>query len=200
LLLAAAAELSTRAPAADPFEAGPWRHFGAARLRYRGADGDEHEVRARREGGSSWRIEVGGETSIVEVLSSGGDLRAEIDGRYVEAGYATDGGGVLVSVGGEAYRLEKPGPPDVDAAGAEADAGAASLVAPMPGTVVKVMVGEGDEVEEGQPLLVLEAMKMEQTVAAPYSGTVTSLPFAEGALVPGGSVLAEVSEQRETEE
>jgi biotin carboxyl carrier protein len=66
--------------------------------------------------------------------------------------------------------------------------------------VVKVMVGEGDEVEEGQPLLVLEAMKMEQTVAAPYSGTVTSLPFAEGALVPGGSVLAEVSEQQETEE
>ena len=200
LLLAAAAELSTRAPAADPFEAGPWRHFGAARLRYRGADGDEHEVRARREGGSSWRIEVGGEASIVEVLSSDGDLRAEIAGRYVEAGYATDGGGVLVSVGGEAYRLEKPGPPDVDAAGAEGDAGAASLVAPMPGTVAKVMVGEGDEVEEGQPLLVLEAMKMEQTVAAPYSGTVTSLPFAEGALVPGGSVLAEVSEQREAEQ
>ncbi len=200
LLLAAAAELYTKAPADDPFEAGPWRHFGAARLRYRGADGDEHEVRARREGGSSWRIEVDGEASIVEVLSSGGDLRAEIDGRYVEAGYATDGGGVLVSVGGEAYRLEKPGLPDVDAAGAEGDAGAASLVAPMPGTVVKVMVGEGDEVEEGQPLLVLEAMKMEQTVAAPYSGTVTSLPFAEGALVPGGSVLAEVSEQREAEE
>src|SRR5829696_6865216 len=68
------------------------------------------------------------------------------------------------------------------------------------GTVAKVMVGEGDEVEEGQPLLVLEAMKMEQTVAAPYSGTVTSLPFAEGALVPGGSVLAEVSEQQEAEE
>ena len=200
LLLAAAAELYTKAPADDPFEAGPWRHFGAARLRYRGADGDEHEVWARREGGSSWRIEVDGEASIVEVLSSGGDLRAEIDGRYVEAGYATDGGGVLVSVGGEAYRLEKPGLPDVDAAGAEGDAGAASLVAPMPGTVVKVMVGEGDEVEEGQPLLVLEAMKMEQTVAAPYSGTVTSLPFAEGALVPGGSVLAEVSEQREAEE
>jgi len=200
LLLAAAAELHTKAPAADPFEAGPWRHFGAARLRYRGADGDEYEVRAGREGGSSWRIEVDGEASVVEVLSSGGNLRAEIDGRYVEAAYATDGSRVLVSVGGEAYRLEKPGPPDVDAAGAEGDAGAASLVAPMPGTVVKVMVGEGDEVEEGQPLLVLEAMKMEQTVAAPYSGTVTSLPFAEGALVPGGSVLAEVSEQKEMEE
>jgi 3-methylcrotonyl-CoA carboxylase alpha subunit len=114
------------------------------------------------------------------VLSFGGDLRREIDGRYVEAGYATDGGGVLVSVGGEAYRLEKPGPPDVDAAGAEGDAGAASLVAPMPGTVVKVMVGEGDEVEEGQPLLVLEAMKMEQTVAAPYSGTGHLAPVRRG--------------------
>ncbi|HKH77605.1 MAG TPA: biotin carboxylase N-terminal domain-containing protein [Rubrobacteraceae bacterium] len=200
LLLAAAVELSAKAPTADPFEVGPWRHFGAARLRYRGADGDEHEVRARREAGTSWRLEAGGEASIVEVLSSGGDLRAEINGRYVQAGYATGGSEVLVSIGSQAYRLEKPEPPDVDAAGAEGDAGAASLVAPMPGTVVKVMVGEGDEVEEGQPLLVLEAMKMEQTVAAPYSGTVTSLPFAEGALVPGGSVLAEVSEQQEAEE
>lgn len=67
----------------------------------------------------------------------------------------------------------------------------------MPGTVVKVMVREGDEVGEGQPLLVLEAMKMEQTVSAPHAGIVAALPYGEGELVGGGAVLAEVSERRE---
>ena len=194
LLLAAAAELSRVAPAADPFAAGPWRHLGAARLRYKAADGEEREVRARREGALLWRLEIGDEASVVEVLSlRDGDLRAEVDGRFVGAGFAEEGSEVLVSLGGEEHRLERPAPPDADGAGGgTAGEGASSLVAPMPGTVVRVMASEGDEVEEGQPLLVLEAMKMEQTVAAPYAGTVTSLPYAEGALVPGGAVLAEV--------
>ena len=81
----------------------------------------------------------------------------------------------------------------MDEAGPDADA-AASLTAPMPGTVVKVLVEEGEEVEEGQLLLVIEAMKMEQPVSAPHAGVVDSLPFAEGSLVPGGSVLVEVRE------
>jgi biotin carboxyl carrier protein len=81
----------------------------------------------------------------------------------------------------------------VDETGPDADA-AASLTAPMPGTVVKVLVDEGQEVEEGQLLLVLEAMKMEQPVTAPHAGVVHSLPFEKGSLVPGGAVLAEVRE------
>jgi biotin carboxyl carrier protein len=68
----------------------------------------------------------------------------------------------------------------------------------MPGTVVKVLVEEGQEVEEGQLLLVLEAMKMEQPVSAPHDGTVRSLPFEEGSLVPGGAVLVEVQETVKT--
>ena len=65
-----------------------------------------------------------------------------------------------------------------------ADAPGASLTAPMPGTVVKVLVGEGDEVEEGQVLLVLEAMKMEQPVAAPHAGRIASLPYGEALASP----------------
>jgi biotin carboxyl carrier protein len=64
----------------------------------------------------------------------------------------------------------------------------------MPGTVVKLFVGEGDEVEEGQLLMILEAMKMEQPVAAPHAGRVASLPYGEGTLVSGGAVLAEIEE------
>jgi biotin carboxyl carrier protein len=65
----------------------------------------------------------------------------------------------------------------------------------MPGTVVKVMVEEGEEVEEGRLLLVLEAMKMEQPVSAPHAGVVKSLPFSEGDMVPGGAALVEIEEE-----
>ena len=98
---------------------------------------------------------------------------------------------VLVSLGGETHALQKAPPPTVDEAGPDADA-AASLMAPMPGTVVKVLVEEGEEVEAGRLLLILEAMKMEQPVSAPHAGVVRSLPFGEGSLVPGGAMLAEV--------
>ncbi|WP_203338273.1 acetyl/propionyl/methylcrotonyl-CoA carboxylase subunit alpha [Nocardioides limicola] len=70
---------------------------------------------------------------------------------------------------------------------------AGSLLAPMPGSVVAVRAQLGDVVAEGQPILVMEAMKMQHTIAAPYAGTVTELPAAEGAQVEAGVVLAVVT-------
>ncbi|WP_435746192.1 acetyl/propionyl/methylcrotonyl-CoA carboxylase subunit alpha [Nocardioides sp. SYSU DS0663] len=71
-----------------------------------------------------------------------------------------------------------------------------SLLAPMPGTVVKVLVEAGAEVEAGAPVLVLEAMKMQHTVAAPTAGTVTELPVSQGQQVAAGEVLAVVEEEQ----
>jgi len=65
-----------------------------------------------------------------------------------------------------------------------------SLFAPMPGSVIRVAVGEGDRVVAGQPLLWLEAMKMEHTVAAPSDGVVTTLAVEEGRQLAVGDVLA----------
>jgi propionyl-CoA carboxylase alpha chain len=65
-----------------------------------------------------------------------------------------------------------------------------SLLAPMPGTVVKVAVAEGDEVEAGDVVLVLEAMKMQHTIAAPSAGRVTTLNAQPGQQVASGDVLA----------
>ena len=120
-----------------------------------------------------------------------GEIRALADGRVVEGGFAVDERSVMVSLEGTTYTLERQAALDVDEAASEAVDGA-SLTAPMPGTVAKVLVEEGDEVEEGQTLLVLEAMKTEQSVAAPRAGRVVSLPYAEGDRVPGGAVLAEI--------
>ena len=67
-----------------------------------------------------------------------------------------------------------------------------SLLAPMPGTVVSVAVATGDEVVAGQPVLVLEAMKMQHTVSAPHAGTVTEIDVRPGTQVASGEVLAVV--------
>jgi propionyl-CoA carboxylase alpha chain len=71
---------------------------------------------------------------------------------------------------------------------------AGSLVAPMPGTVIRVGVAVGDVVKQGQPLLWLEAMKMEHTIAAPADGVVGELKVEAGQQVEVGAVLAVVGE------
>ncbi|GAB4001393.1 acetyl/propionyl/methylcrotonyl-CoA carboxylase subunit alpha [Nocardioides ultimimeridianus] len=76
---------------------------------------------------------------------------------------------------------------------------AGSLLAPMPGSVISVRAAVGDVVEEGQIILVMEAMKMQHTVAAPYAGTVSELAATEGQQVEAGAVLA-VVEATETGE
>ena len=67
-----------------------------------------------------------------------------------------------------------------------------SLLAPMPGTVVRVAVEAGQAVDAGQPVLVLEAMKMQHTVSAPHAGTVAEISVKAGAQVAAGEVLAVV--------
>jgi acetyl/propionyl-CoA carboxylase alpha subunit len=74
-----------------------------------------------------------------------------------------------------------------------------SLLAPLPGTVARVLVGAGDHVGAGDPLVVLEAMKMEHPVRAPWPGTVAELSVAEGAQVDAGTVLAVMAPDAEPE-
>ncbi|TAM72270.1 biotin carboxylase N-terminal domain-containing protein [Mycobacterium sp.] len=73
-----------------------------------------------------------------------------------------------------------------------AAAEAGSLLAPMPGSVVRIEVTEGGTVSAGAPIIVLEAMKMEHTVHAPTDGIVASIPVAAGDQVDSGQVLAVV--------
>ena len=69
------------------------------------------------------------------------------------------------------------------------------MEAPMPGRVVRIMVAVGDAVQEHQPLVIVEAMKIENTVAAPRDGIVAALLCAEGESVAGGQVLVQLASQ-----
>jgi biotin carboxyl carrier protein len=74
-----------------------------------------------------------------------------------------------------------------------AAAGPAPVVAPMPGLVVRVNVQLGDEVQPGQPLVVIEAMKMENELRATAAGKVSAVRAQPGAVVEKGSVLVELT-------
>jgi biotin carboxyl carrier protein len=100
------------------------------------------------------------------------------------------------------FRLNLPSPapaPPPDVAALAADHGGpggeqGTVVAPMPGTVIKLLVGAGDSVRARQPLVVLEAMKMETPLASPYDATVRAVHVVEGDRVSGGAVLIELDE------
>ena len=104
---------------------------------------------------------------------------------------ALDGGiDYTLFTDGESRRLRLVDPLDVTQY--EATASADSMVrAPLPGKIIDLRVKAGDSVSKGQALLVLEAMKMEHTLAAPADGTVKSLRYAVGEQVPEGAELVE---------
>lgn len=72
---------------------------------------------------------------------------------------------------------------------APATAGATTISAPMPGTILKVNVQNGASVKKGDILMILEAMKMENEICAPSDGTVSSVNVSSGATVEAGTVL-----------
>ena len=100
------------------------------------------------------------------------------------------------------FRLNGAGPasvlpPDLETSSADhrcAAGGQSRVTAPMPGTVIRLLVGAGDSVRARQPLVVLEAMKMETPLTSPYDAVVRAVHVAEGDRVAGGAVLVELED------
>jgi acetyl-CoA/propionyl-CoA carboxylase biotin carboxyl carrier protein len=153
---------------------------------------DPVEVRVR---GRAHDAEVsvgGGEPVRASAVWDGpGDLRVSYAGRTIRYACARDGDVCWLGREGRTWALtEHP----VTAAGGGAGPAAGGVVrSPMPGTVLAVKAAEGDEVAEGQPLVIVEAMKMEHTVVAPVAGVVARLPARPGAQVSLEEILAEIA-------
>ncbi|HSN53632.1 MAG TPA: biotin/lipoyl-containing protein [Candidatus Sulfomarinibacteraceae bacterium] len=90
-------------------------------------------------------------------------------------------------------RRPTPAAPPVKRPSTQPSEGApGAVLAPLPGSVLRIAVAEGDTVQAGQTLIVMEAMKMENAVAAPHHGTVRKIFVAEGANVGEGDPLVEI--------
>jgi propionyl-CoA carboxylase alpha chain len=165
-----------------------WRNLASQPQRKTFAAGDstyEVSYRLTRDG-----LVVDGDVSLIEaaadqvVLEVGGVRR-----RFAVAAY--DGLVCVDSASGSVALTPVDRFPDPSQ-----QVAAGSLLAPMPGTVIRVAVSIGDLVKQGQPLLWLEAMKMEHTISAPAEGILTELAVTAGQQVEVGTVLAVVSTDR----
>ncbi len=96
-------------------------------------------------------------------------------------------------VGGSAPVAAAPAPVAAAPAPAAAPAGGTSVNSPMPGNIISVNVNVGDTVAEGQVVMVLEAMKMENEIVAPKAGKVSSVAVAKGATVESGALLCVIA-------
>ena len=168
-----------------------WRNLPSATQvkTYRGADGAEHRVeyRYRRDGlllpgDDGVRLISATPTQVVLATAGAAETPFAIS-RYGETRFVDSStGGVELTV---VPRFPEPG--------SQVQEG--SLLAPMPGLVIRVGAQLGEAVTAGQPLVWLEAMKMEHTIAAPAAGVLTELNVTAGQQVEVGAVLARVENQ-----
>jgi 3-methylcrotonyl-CoA carboxylase alpha subunit len=200
LLTREAAADAAAARSGDPFSpwarVDGWRLNGESRQELSFRDGAEERLVAARAKAGDWRLQLGDRTVI-----AGGERRTDgtlslvLDGVRRHVLVLDHGAETVVFADGGNWRLVEIDPL---APSAGEDPAAGRLTAPMPGRVAQLMVTAGAKVRRGEPLMIIEAMKMEHTVAAPADGVVEAVRFAVGDLVEeGAELVALVPERRQ---
>ena len=203
LAAAALARMLDREPAGpvtDPWDIPDgWRHGEHAWTRFRltHGPGTETGVLVRGLASAGAEVMVGdGEATAARAEfrpagpGGGTDLVLSLGGRTVRFAYAVDGETTWLGRDGHAWAVAEAAPAPLR--GTRAAAADGTVRSPMPGTVVAVHVSVGQAVSAGQPVLVVEAMKMEHTVTAPIGGTVTELTAKAGQQVRMEEPLAAI--------
>jgi 3-methylcrotonyl-CoA carboxylase alpha subunit len=151
---------------------------------------DEVKVARFVRDGEIARMIIGDRVYEVNVIRSRtGELTFKVDGVTHTAFVASDGSTRFVAIDGDVFELKRP---DTRRARHRHHHGEDNLIASMPGQVSKVLIGEGDRVQRGQPLIVLAAMKMEIKIAAPHDGRVAKVLVKPGQVVDRGQYLIEL--------
>ena len=171
-----------------------WQRYDGELL----CDDGLHRVEVAIQDGQ-WRIALddGEKSPPLEALSlrPGQWMLRDGEGRVHELLVTQDGDRLWVWVDGDVFTLKPP--PEVDFGQGE-ELGGGEIESPMPGTVISVAVQKGDTVEAKAPLLILEAMKMENTLVAPFAGVVREVFVSQGDLVDGGQTLVVVEKEEES--
>ncbi|ATB31108.1 acetyl-CoA carboxylase biotin carboxyl carrier protein subunit [Melittangium boletus] len=138
-------------------------------------------------GDNRYKLTYEGRTLLVDALAlESGAMSLLVDGTSHNVELEEVGDEVLVQVGGQTSRIDVADERRLRLRAGKAGftvEGKQLIAAPMPGKVIKVLVKLGDEVKEGQGLVVVEAMKMENELKSPKAGKVVELPAKEGTAV-----------------
>jgi biotin carboxyl carrier protein len=156
----------------------------------------EQTVEVTQQGPGIFEVRLGGQVHLVDAYRHDyGTLSLLVDGASYSATLDERGARLHVRVADSVYPIEILDEKKLRlrrAVGRSPVEGKRTLTAPMPGKVVKVLVALGDEVKEGQPLVVVEAMKMENEMKSPRDGKVVELHVREGQTVEGNAKLCAV--------
>jgi pyruvate carboxylase subunit B len=155
-------------------------------------DGEAHRVEVRGSKGR-YTVIVDGRTLDVDWRAAGGPFASLlVGGRSHTVGLEPRTGGYRVLVGSDEFVIDLLETTADAGAVQRAPSGPARLVAPMPGRIVRVLAEPGQQVEAGQGLVVMEAMKMENELRAASAGTVKAIRATPGTAVERGTVLVEL--------
>jgi acetyl-CoA/propionyl-CoA carboxylase, biotin carboxylase, biotin carboxyl carrier protein len=177
-------------PVASPWDdRSGWRTGGAAWVPWRAVvEGAAVSARTRAHGHGTYEVALGDAAPVqVEAHVEGDVVWVDLEGRRHRGLVHEAGGATWVTTGGTtwAFRPPEPRQPGGPAAGERGE-----LTSPMPGTVVAVGAAVGEQVAPGQPVVAVEAMKMEHTLAAPFPAVVEEVRVVVGDPVALGTVLA----------
>jgi len=145
-----------------------------------------------RSTGPDWQVELDGASYSVSGVLENKQLAAQVNGKRFAAAVIELGAGFVLMLNGASFEFTRPDPMDVEL---EDAAGGNRFTAPLPGKVIQVLVKPGDKVRKGAALVVLEAMKMEQTIKAQSDGEVEIVAVGEGDQVEAGATLVSFVEQ-----
>lgn len=154
---------------------------------------DEALVLDYTQNGDRYEFSLNGHSRQAQLISArNGSMTLLFDGRAVQAHVVSHGGRILVAVEGRVYEFSTA----QDGRGRERKSQTGGwepeIRSPMPGKILEVRVSQGDEVESNQTLVVLEAMKMENTLASGARARVKTIHVAPGELVELGQILVEL--------
>jgi biotin carboxyl carrier protein len=147
--------------------------------------------------GGGFDVRVEGKPISVDVAPAGGALSLIIEGRVVDL--VLDGSPPQINFasfgpsGGASIETERTRSSADARGGRAARASQEFVVAPMPGRIVRVLVSPGAQIEVGTPLIVIEAMKMENELRAGHAGTVAEIVVRPGDAVEGGAKLIRIA-------
>ena len=157
-------------------------------------DGKPHRLELER-AESVWKCSLDGRELVVDAVLARPDvLSLLIDGRAYEIKREQTATDLHMWVGSTRFSVELRDPRSLRSRrdGAGDASGPMKLVCPMPGKIVRVLVAEHSEVEAGQGIVVVEAMKMQNEIKSPKKGVVQKILAVAGASVNAGDVLAVV--------